>query len=111
RQAMALNDGASLDEALGVAEQPGDRFFFSRLEPERNLDGAARIQGRTDAIRERFALESGRPRQRAVASDELRAIAGHRAAVARPEIENRYALGEILTEAIVCQQSSADVIA
>ena len=108
---MALDDRSGLGEGLGVAEQSRDRSFFSRLKNQRDLNGAARIERGADAIRQRLALEGGRTRQRAVASDELGSIAGHGATVPWRQIEERHALGEVLAEAIARQERAGDVVA
>ena len=111
RVAVTLNNLSRLGGILRISKETDQRPLLLRLERDGHLDGPAWIQSGSDAIRQRPALQGGRTRQRAVAADELRAIAGDRPALARRQIEECDALAEIETESVVSQDRAGRGIA
>ena len=75
--AEPLNELPRLLFAAGGAEDEDDVLFLSVLKFERDLHRRARIESRADAAGEPHAAHGRGIRRRAVAAEELGAVAGH----------------------------------
>src|SRR5688572_21421498 len=98
-----------------IAERADDGARFRWIELDGHLDRAAWIERRAGAIRQPFTVERGGMARGTVASDELGAIAGHRAIRASleansVEIEERLPLGELLAERVAREQRAGGLV-
>ena len=105
--AVADDERARLAATRGFAEEDDDLGRAVRLDHQRGLERAARIETCAHATRERLvAAQRSRVRERAVAAEELDAIAAPRE-LSPGEIEERDALAEARPPGVAREQRAA----